>query len=176
MPEPIEVTPYEMLKILIAAKCDQSKPDPVDTAVWLLTEKPGLLRLLLEQLIEEAAQQRADDEGAQDMLEIRPSLRAVDDEMRVVAETLGVQRRYLYSRTTEQMEHACRLAEEIFKLHADEDAAMNAALERLQDELRPALAGCDTRDMTIGEARAELERRTAETIRGLETDFEKENL
>jgi hypothetical protein len=56
-----------------------------------------------------------------------PSLRAVDDEMRVVAETLGVQRRYLYTRTSEQMEHACRLAEEIFELRADEDATMNAA-------------------------------------------------
>ena len=71
MPEPIEVTPFEMLRLLIASKCDWKRPDPNDIAAWLLSEKPGLLRMALDQLIEEAAQQRADDEGAQDMLEIR---------------------------------------------------------------------------------------------------------
>jgi hypothetical protein len=58
-----------------------------------------------------------------------------------IAETLGVQRRYLYTLTTAGLEHTIALAESIFELRAQEDAARNAALKKLQDELRPWLPG-----------------------------------
>ena len=99
------------------------------------------------------------------------SLREFDDELRDVGQTLNVSRSFLYSLSTEKLQHALRLPESIYELQAEETATEDAALKHLQDELRPVLAGNDTRGMTVGEARAELERRTAETIRGLETDF-----
>lgn len=120
----IQVTPYQMLRMLISEQW--TNPDPVSVATWLIEEKSGLLRLALRQLIYEAAELRADDEAAQELLEARPALRPIDGEMKAVAEALGVARRYLYTLTTDRLARAIGLAESIFALRADAAAARNA--------------------------------------------------
>lgn len=166
-----QVTPIEALRILIAERCaGRTNPDPVDIATWLITEKSGLLRLALDQLIAEAIEERDDNAGAEEVFETRPELREVDDELRNVAKTLNVSRSFLYSLETSKFQHALELTEAIYALWAEETATEQAALEQLREKLRPLLEGRDTRGMTVREACAEMDRQADEMLRKLESE------
>jgi hypothetical protein len=143
-----------------------------DVASWLINKKRKLVVNGLVGLIGQAQDRYNDEDRAQRILRRRPDLAEAElaKVMRQVSRTLGVGYWYLLTLAEaddhQKLRQCFGAAQLIHELRAAEAHAEAEAMQALEEMIEPVTKNHP--EMPLGEAMREIERRTGETIRGLE--------
>ena len=156
---------------MIAAECDDRRKrdhriNSGDIAEWLVLHNRAAVIAGLSDLVCQVMEQRNDDKRVERVLRAKPELQPVEELLRQVSQALGVGLWYLLERDDERQQQCCAAAHLIHRLRSEEATASLEAMERFEEFVRPIMDGHPS--MTVGEAIQEMQRKTDETIRGLE--------
>jgi hypothetical protein len=135
-------------------------------AEWLLEHHRAEVIAALGDLVGQAMERRNDERRTGKILSARPELQEWVNSVRDMADMFGISTWFLLNLNGTTFESCCDAALLISELRAEENKTVT-------ESLRPELERLETvgdGNMTVGEARRELERRANETIRGLEEE------